>query len=47
MGENIHLEPWAGPPEKTEIVVISSVGFRMMSILAKAIDKYLKGIVRL
>ena len=47
VGENIHLEPWAGPPEKTEIVVISSVGFRMMSILAKAIDKYLKGIVRL
>lgn len=47
VGENIHLEPWTGLPEKTEIVVISSVGFRMMSILAKAIDKYLKGIVRL
>lgn len=47
VGENIHLEPWHGTVENTEIVVISSVGFKMMSILTKAIDKYLKGILRI
>ena len=47
VGKNIHLNSWEGPVERTEIVVISSVGFRMMSILTKAIREYLQGIVRL
>ena len=47
VGKNIHLNSWEGPVERTEIVVISSVGFRMMSILKKAIRENLQGIVRL
>lgn len=47
VGKNIHLNNWDDEVENTEIVVISSVGFKMMSILAKSIDKHLKGIVRL
>lgn len=47
VGKNIHLNEWSGAPEKTEIVVISSVGFKMMSILTKSIAENLKGIIRL
>lgn len=47
VGKNIHLTPWEGTVERTEIVVISSVGFKMMSILAKAIRTYLQDIIRL
>lgn len=47
VGKNIHLNPWDGAVERTEIVVISSVGFKMMSILTKAISEYLQDIVRL
>ena len=47
VGKNIHLKSWEGPVERTEIVVISSVGFKMMSILTKAIREHLQGIVRL
>lgn len=47
VGKNIHLNPWQDVMEQTEIVVISSVGFKMMSILTKAIDNHLKGIIRI
>ena len=47
VGKNIHLNDWNEDVENTEIVVISSVGFKMMSILAKSIETHLKGIVRL
>lgn len=47
VGKNIHINEWNEPVEKTEIVVISSVGFRMMSILTAAIKKHLDGFVRL
>ncbi|MEG0830069.1 MAG: GTP-binding protein [Anaerovoracaceae bacterium] len=47
VGKNIHLTPWDGEIEKTEIVIISSVGFKMMSIIVKAIDNHLKGKIRI
>lgn len=47
VGKNIHLNEWSDTVENTEIVVISSVGFKMMSILTKSIAEHLKGIVRL
>ncbi len=47
VGKNIHLNSWYEPINKTEIVVISAVGFKMMSILTRAIDDHLKGIIRL
>ena len=47
VGSNIHLNEWPDTVERTEIVVISSVGFRMMSILTKCIGEHLKGIIRL
>ncbi len=46
--KNIHINDWEGPVENTEIVVISAVSFRIMSILTKAIENNgLKGIIRL
>lgn len=47
VGKNIHLNEWSEPVENTEIVVISAVGFRMMSILTRSIAEHLKGYVRL
>lgn len=47
VGKNIHLNEWSEPVENTEIVVISAVGFKMMSILTRSIAEYLKGYVRL
>lgn len=47
VGKNIHLNPWEEPVDKTEIVVISAVGFKMMSILTKALSGDLKGILRI
>ena len=47
VGKNIHLEPWPQAIEGTEIVVISAVGFRMMSILTEKIAKRLKGVLRI
>lgn len=47
VSNNIYLNDWDEPVENSEIVVISSVGIRMMTILTKAIEKHLKGIVRL
>ncbi|MGI6767276.1 MAG: CobW family GTP-binding protein [Lentihominibacter sp.] len=47
VGKNINVNDWQEPVEKTEIVVISAVGVRMMSILTKAIKDNLEGFVRL
>lgn len=47
VGTHIHIEPWAGDVENTEIVAISSVGFKLMSVLAKGIADHLEGILRL
>lgn len=48
VGKNIHVNDWDAPVEKTEIVVISAVSFRIMSILTRAIENNgLKGIIRI
>lgn len=43
VGTNVHVRPWNAAGEQTAIVVISSVGFKMMSILTKAIRNNVKG----
>lgn len=47
VGKNIYLNPWKEEILEPSIVVISSVGIRMISILSKAIEMHLKGIVHL
>lgn len=47
VGNNLYLNEWKQPVEHTEIVVISSIGFKMMSILTNAIDTHLKGYIRI
>ncbi len=47
VGKHVDINVWNEPLEKTEIVVISAVGFRIMSILTHAIENHgLKGILR-
>ncbi|MEG0391770.1 MAG: GTP-binding protein [Anaerovoracaceae bacterium] len=43
VGKNVCLEPWDGEIDRSEIVIISAVGFKMMSMIVKALDKDLKG----
>lgn len=43
VGKNISFQPWEEPITKSELVIISSVGIRMMSEITAAIDKNLKG----
>jgi len=45
-GKHLNILPWKEKVEKTEIVVISAVGFRMMSVIAKSLEKNVKGILR-
>jgi len=47
VGKNINLNNWNERIEHTQIVIISSVGIKMVSMLVKAIDNNLKGIVHL
>lgn len=47
VGRNIHINDWNGRMNPTEIVVISAVGFKMMSIITKAIETYVKGFIRI
>ena len=47
VGKNVEISEWNESYEETEIVVISSVGFRMMSIITKAIEDYMKGYIRI
>ena len=47
VGKNIYLKEWEDYFDKTEIVVISSVGFKMMSILTRAIKEKLDGYLRI
>lgn len=47
VGRDIEINDWHGSPAETELVVISAVGFKVMSILTQAIEKHgLKGILR-
>ena len=47
VGKHINLTPWEKPLDKSEIVVISSVGFKLMSIITKAISDHVKGYLRI
>lgn len=48
VGRNIQINEWNEAVDKTEIVVISAISFRIMSVLTKAIENNeLKGIIRL
>lgn len=42
VGENVEIEPW-NKEEKTELVVISSVGIRMVSEVIRASKKFVNG----
>lgn len=41
VNDRIEIRPWPRPVEKTEIVVISSVGIKIISLALKAWEKYL------
>ncbi len=47
VGKNIELSPWTKPIKNSEIVVISSVGIKMLSLITKAIESHLKGKIHL
>ncbi len=48
VGKNIHIEPWEQEIKTNEIVLISSVGIKIISTITKAIDNTeLKGILQL
>lgn len=42
VGTNVNLFPWREEVKETKIVVISSVGIKIISIITKAIGEYLK-----
>ncbi|MEL7658945.1 MAG: CobW family GTP-binding protein, partial [Bacillota bacterium] len=43
VGKNIHLNPWHTDVKGSQIVVISAVGIRIMSVVTSALEKKLKG----
>jgi G3E family GTPase len=45
VGNQVELLPWEQPISKTDIVVISAVGFKMMSLIISAIGDRLKGLL--
>jgi G3E family GTPase len=45
VGNQVELLPWNEPVTKTDIVVISAVGFKMMSLIISAIGERLKGLL--
>jgi G3E family GTPase len=45
VGNQVELIPWDQPIGKTDIVVISAVGFKMMSLIISAIGDRLKGLL--
>lgn len=47
VGEHINISPWEDPVEKTELMVISSVGFTLISGITKAIDNNVKDYLRI
>ena len=47
VGNHVMLNNWTEEIKDNQIVVISSVGIRIISILSKAIENHLKGIVHL
>ncbi|WP_206457992.1 CobW family GTP-binding protein [Anaerovorax sp. IOR16] len=47
VGKNINISPWHEAVEGVEMVVISAIGFKMMSVITCAIEKYGKGILHI
>lgn len=47
VGKNIEIKPWSEKTEEHELVVISSVGIKMISLLANQIDLYFKGLLNI
>lgn len=47
VGKNITMSPWNKKVDKTEIVVISAVGFKMMSCITEALKEYGHGALRI
>jgi G3E family GTPase len=45
VGNQVELLPWAQSISQTDIVVISAVGFKMMSLIISAIGESLKGLL--
>ena len=43
VGMNLHINCWDKPVDNTEIVIISSIGFAMLSRIIRALDTHLKG----
>jgi G3E family GTPase len=43
VGRHVYLKPWHETVEGSQIVIISSVGIRIMSIISAALNKHLKG----
>ena len=47
VGMNISINDWSDPISRSEIVVISSIGFAMMSRITGALRKHLEGLLQL
>ena len=47
VGEKILIEPWERELKEAKVVVISSVGIRIVSVITSAMTKYLKGSISL
>lgn len=47
VGRNIHINDWDKPVEKNELVIISSIGFGLMSQITAALEKHMRGILSL
>lgn len=47
VGNNLYVNPWNERIARTEIVVISAIGFKMMSVLTENIQNFVKGYISL
>ena len=47
VGENISIEPWEKEIKEAKVVLISSVGIRLVSVAIAAMAKYIKGSISL
>jgi G3E family GTPase len=43
VGKHVHLNPWQAEIKGSQIVIISAVGIRIMSVITAALEKKLKG----
>ena len=47
VGENLSIEPWNKEIKEAKVVLISSVGIRLVSVVIAAMTKYIKGSISL